>query len=196
MKKRLAGEQVALSQYLETLLNDESSRRTGAMARPVGPFECLAFHVRGLMFAILRADSSGVMTDPSSLRHVDRKNPDLRAHDEPWRLGAFRYRDSEVMAVDIAGIVIPPDVRAELADPSSAPVAVILVEEGHIGIVCDSVPVAITVAPDEVCWPTALNSRPWLAGMILKRCALLDVPALCAGFISTRSQGNSIRSGG
>lgn len=180
MKRKLAREQAALPQYLEAMLGDKSIDRADARTRRAGPFECFVFHARGLMFAIPRTDACVVVTDPSFLSRVSEKKREPRPPDQPWLLGAFKYHNSEIMTMDIAEIAIPPEVRAELVDPPGAPVAVILVQDGRMGIACDSLPVAMIVAPEEVCWSRTPNPRPWLAGVIAKRCALLDATMLCA----------------
>jgi hypothetical protein len=180
MKKALTGEQYALSAYLDTLLGDGLSHRMDAMKQP---FECHAFQVYGMALAVPCAGTNGIVPDASSRWRASRNATGSRFHDRPESVGVFHYRGHDVMAVSIARMLIPPSVFTELADPPDGPLSVILVDDERLGIICDSAPSVITVAPDEVCWSTASSPRPWLAGMISRRRALLDVRAICAGCV-------------
>lgn len=189
MKRKLVREQTALSQYFEAMLGDKSISHAAAGARPTGSFECLAFHVRGLMLAIPRTDACGVVTDPSFLNRINRKSRQSRLQGQSWLLGVLKYHNDEIMTMDIAEIAIPPEIRAELVNPPGAPAAVILVQDGRMGVICDNLPVVMIVTPEEVCWSRTPKPCPWLAGVIAKRCALLDATMLCAAHPASAAGG-------
>lgn len=191
----LAGEKAALPQYFQSLLGGKSAQSAGAVVRPVRPFECLAFSVRGLMLAIPRIDSSDIVTEPSILRHVAGEEEGSVARGRSWCPGSFRYQDEEVMMANIAEIVIPPEVRVALADPTGHPPAIILIQGGCIGIACETTPSSMMVKAEDVCWSMTPNPRPWLAGVISKRYALLDTPMLCAALAGARCGGMPAYSG-
>lgn len=176
----LVSEQAALPDYFQSLLGDESQQNAGIDTRPGAPFECLTFTVHALRLAIPRADSSGVITDPSFLQQVVRQWRGSVAPDRSWWLGSFHYQDGEIMVADISTLLIPPDIRANLAEAAASPAAVVLVNDGHMGIVCDRNPVTMTARPEDVCWSEVDSPRPWLSGVVSKSHALLATPKLCS----------------
>lgn len=193
MKRKLADEQVAVSQYLESLLDRESRRRAGVRPPPTDPFECWAFSVWGLRLTIPQADVRDVVADRSLLRNIGRTMQSRQAG-ATGLLGVFEYGREHISVIDVAEIAIPSAVRAELADARGAPAAVVLIQGGQAGIVCDDPPVVMTVAPEEVCWSALPNPRPWLAGVISNRCVLINAALLCPEFVAGPS-GDRARSG-
>jgi len=176
----LVSEQAALPDYFQSLLGDEPLPNAGTDTRLGAPFECLTFTVRALRLAIPCSDSSGVITDPFFLQQVARQWRGSMTSDRSWWLGSFHYQDGEVMVADISALLIPPDIRANLDEPTATPAAVVLVNDGHMGIVCDQNPVTMTIRPEDVCWSAVDSPRPWLSGVVSKSHALLATTTLCA----------------
>jgi len=176
----LVSEQVALPDYFQSLLGEESLPNAGTDTRPGAPFACLTFAVRALRLAIPCSDASGVITDPVFLQQVARHWRGSVAADRSWWLGSFHYQDGEILVADISTLLIPPDMRADLAEATAAPVAVVLVNDGHMGIVCDQNPVTTTIRPEDVCWSAVDSTRPWLSGVVSKSYALLATPKVCS----------------
>lgn len=176
----LVSEQAALPEYFQSLLGDAPLQNTGTDTRPERPFECLVFTVHALRLAIPRSDSSGVITDPFFLQQVVRQWRGSMAPDRSWWLGSFHYQDGEIMVADISALLIPPDIRANLAEATATPAAVVLVNDGHMGIVCDQNPVTLTIRPEDVCWSAVDSQRPWLSGVVSKSHALLATTTLCS----------------
>jgi hypothetical protein len=176
----LVSEQAALPDYFQSLLGDELLQNAGTDPGSGTSFECLTFTVHALHLAIPCSDSSGVITDPSFLQEVVRQWRGSVVPERSWWLGSFHYQDSEIMVADISALLIPPDIRANLVEATAAPVAVVLVNDGHMGIVCDQNPVTTTVRPEDVCWSEEGSTRPWLSGVVSKSHALLATPRLCS----------------
>jgi len=176
----LVSEQAALPDYFQFLLGDEPLTNASTDTRPDAAFECLTFTVRALRLAIPCSDSSGVITDPVFLQQVARQWRGSVASDRSWWLGSFHYQDGEVLVADISTLLIPPDIGANLGESTASPAAVILVNDGHMGIVCDQNPVTMTIRPEDVCWSTVDSTRSWLSGVVSKSHALLAMTMLCS----------------
>jgi purine-binding chemotaxis protein CheW len=95
-----------------------------------------------------------------------------------WCLGAMRYRDRNMVVIDTARLVLPPDRREDPADGAAGHGHILVVGDGRWGLACHTVGEVIRLRPDEVKWRGAHSRRPWLAGTVLGRlCALMDTGA-------------------
>ena len=176
----LVSEQAALPDYFESLLGAEPLQNMDTDTASDDTIECLAFTVRALQLAIPCSDSSGVIADPVFLQQVARQWRGSMMADRSWWLGSFHYQDGEIMVADISALLMPPDIRVSLAEATASPAAVVLINEGHMGIVCDRKPETMTIKSGDVCWSTVDSQRPWLSGVVLQSRALLATATLCS----------------
>lgn len=134
-------------------------------------FQCLLFRVAGLTLALPLAKLNGVLRwDAAAVTSM----PNHR----PWFLGLREHLGHQVKLIDVAKVVTPSD-RAT-ADAAGAGFGhIILIDEGHWGLVCSEVADVVTLSATAVKWRSPGGSRPWLAGTVIDRmCALLDCAVL------------------
>ncbi|WP_455380899.1 chemotaxis protein CheW [Acidihalobacter prosperus] len=142
-------------------------------------FQCLLFYVGSLKLAIPLVKLARIKPWGE---HVT-ATPGRPA----WFLGLLGENGNKTGLIDTARLVFPRDRYSQLYrnDDLSEPGHILIMEDGHWGLTCDSLGEIIVLTPDTVRWRTDRTSRRWLAGTVIDQmCALLDVGVL-ANIIDT-----------
>jgi purine-binding chemotaxis protein CheW len=136
-----------------------------------GPFACLLLSVNGLSLALPLVKLNRILpwTEPSPLPGY-----------APWLLGIVHHLDTNVRVIDTAGLVMPEIRRPTPGEAGAAGERhIVLIGDGHWGLVCEHVSEVITLDPERIRWRASRGQRPWLAGTLVEQlCALLDVEEL------------------
>ena len=186
----LLEQQLALGAYLEALLRPATAPQA-APAQPETPppeavpqaasdsvqdaraqerFQALLFRVAGLTLAVPLEELNGVIPWPEALIPMPGHAPHF--------LGLHSHLGNNVQVVDIAAVVLPPELGSRAAPAAERCRHIVLVDGGRWGLACDEVDEVIELRRDEVKWRSPEGRRPWLAGTVVQQmCALLDVPA-------------------
>ena len=201
-KAVLLDQQLALSAYLDALLNDggtaapETAPATGTQAvtdtvvaaerspatvsetRPGvpdwarAPFPVLLFEVAGLTLAVPLIKLKGVVPGEGD-------TTPMPGH-SPLFLGVMPYQGMQSRVVDLARLVLPADRLAALEqDVHERTRQRVMIDDGRWALACSTIGNVIELEAKDVKWRSAAGKRPWLAGTVIdKMCALLDTDAL------------------
>ncbi|GIU36233.1 chemotaxis protein CheW [Shewanella schlegeliana] len=132
-------------------------------------FQVLFFNVAGLTLAVPLVSLGGIVNLEKVTSLIGR--PD-------WYLGVQQYRDAQLNVVDTCAWVMPEKYDAALAQKVSYQYVVVL-EDSHWGLGCESLINTINIKKSEVNWRSQAGKRPWLAGVVKEQmCGILNVEAL------------------
>ncbi len=153
-------EQVAVEQ---TVQNEEGIPIWAEQA-----FQCLLFKVSGLTLAVPLVKLNSVI--PWSEKLVETPNQ------TDWYLGLVNHLGNNVKVIDTALMVLPENRRADIeSDPADRFSHILLVDNGHWGLACDTIGDVIWLNADEIKWRKNKTQRAWLAGTALEHlCAIMD----------------------
>ncbi|WP_435104300.1 chemotaxis protein CheW [Arhodomonas sp. AD133] len=147
-------------------------------------FQALLFSVGELKLAVPLVKLHSVIPWSEHIATMPRQ-PD-------WAHGMMRYRDKNVVVIDTARMVLPPQ-HARADAEAGEPAHILIVGDGRWGLACRSIGEVVRLKPDEVRWRSQRGQRPWLAGTVLGRlCALMDTGAF-ADMLNTGAQGAAVR---
>ncbi|NOZ52272.1 MAG: hypothetical protein GXP08_03870 [Gammaproteobacteria bacterium] len=134
-------------------------------------FQCLMFKVAGINLAAPLKRLNTILEWPGTVTV-------LPGH-AVWFVGLVRNRDQNVQVVDLASIIKAKSALPDLLLPLSKRARyIMLIDDGHWGVVSESVSDVLTLASNEVHWHDNKNQK-WLVGTVKKEmCALLDVDVL------------------
>lgn len=136
------------------------------------PFQAMLFKVGELSLALPMQEMIGV---------VEWNEIKPEADSAGVQLGFCQHNGLPVPVVDTARLVLPASMVGDLAGdkPSARVTRVVIIEDGRLGLACDSVHEIITLKPEDIRWHTARTRRQWLAGTSVElMCALLDTGGL------------------
>lgn len=209
-KERLLDQQVALSTYLEVMLQDEVAPNAeippDVPGEPLAPAEKsptveqagmatagLATNVPGwatVRFQALLFDVAGLaLAVPlSRLKGVIPNEVDLTpgpGH-SPQFPGVVPYEGIKSTVVDTARFILPQDRAAQLdANVTGRGAHLVVIDEGRWALACDGIGEMIELEATDVKWRGADGKRAWLAGTVIgKMVALLDIDELSAALAS------------
>ncbi|GIU20254.1 chemotaxis protein CheW [Shewanella sp. MBTL60-007] len=132
-------------------------------------FQVLFFNVAGLTLAVPLVSLGGIVNLEKVTSLIGR--PD-------WYLGVQQYRDAQLNVVDTCAWVMPEKYDAALAEKVNYQYVVVL-EDSHWGLGCESLINTINIKKSEVNWRSQAGKRPWLAGVVKEQmCGILNVEAL------------------
>lgn len=173
-KRALPVESDALAVYLDSLMRPVSGAGSSApmpdlpVFRPLTEtFACLPVTVGTMTLAIPCDAVREVLASPARLA-------DAASSREPsWFAGYCRTEAGRVTLVDLAAIIAGRERAAENLQNA------VVIGNKRYALACDAVGVVFDMKSAQVNWRTAHTRRPWLAGIeTLRRCPLLDIPAL------------------
>lgn len=98
-----------------------------------------------------------------------------------WCHGAMRHRGVNMVVIATDRLVVPGRHGGMATSVGDGPLLrrILVVGDGHWGLVCDSVGEVARLRPDEVKWRATAGRRPWLAGTVTGRLSgLMDTGAL------------------
>jgi len=95
-------------------------------------------------------------------------------------LGIVPYQGIKAKVVDTARFILPQEGAAQLeADAAGRSAHLVMIDEGRWALACDSIGEVIELEQKDVKWRSANGKRAWLAGTVIDQmCALLDIDAL------------------
>ncbi len=132
-------------------------------------FQALFFKVGGLTLAV-------PLTELGGIHRLDKVGPLIGKPD--WFKGIMLHRQQRLNVVDSAAWIMPEKYDQTLAETLDYQYLIML-NDSHWGLTCESLVNTLTLSPEEVKWRTQTGKRPWLAGMVKDpMCALLNVPEL------------------
>lgn len=132
-------------------------------------FQVLFFNVAGLTLAVPLVSLGGIVNLEKVTSLIGR--PD-------WYLGVQQYREAQLNVVDTCAWVMPEKYDEALAQTVNYQYVVVL-EDSHWGLGCESLVNTISIKKSEVNWRSQAGKRPWLAGVVKEQmCGILNVEAL------------------
>ena len=98
----------------------------------------------------------------------------------PLFLGIVPYQGIKARVVDTALFILPQNRAAQLgADVAGRSAHLVMIDEGRWALACEGIGEVIELEPNDVKWRGANGKRAWLAGTVIEQmCALLDIDAL------------------
>jgi purine-binding chemotaxis protein CheW len=199
-QQQLLGQQLALSAYLDALLEapaepapeletpgatppatvvEVSPETMVAITRSHGVpdwaesrFQALLFEVAGLTLAVPLVKLKGVVPNEQGLTPMPGHSPLF--------LGVTPYQGLQSKVVDTARFVLPQDRAAQLSEDAGERCQhLVMIDDGRWALACSGIGDVVDLERDDVKWRSATGSRLWLAGTVIERmCALLDVEQL------------------
>lgn len=136
-------------------------------------FQCLLFYVGALKLAVPLVKLTRIKPWGDHITATPGR--------PPWFLGLLSGDGNKTGIIDTARLVFPRDRHSQLykGEAVAQPGHVLIMEDGHWGLTCDSLGEIIELSPHTVRWRTNRTTRRWLAGTVLDQmCALLDVGIL------------------
>jgi purine-binding chemotaxis protein CheW len=131
-------------------------------------FQCLTFSVGDFSFAAPLEKLNGIIEWPEHLTA-------LPGH-APWFLGLCRNRGQNVQVIDLAAVLQCGQSDSETTGHTRY---IMLVDEGRLGFVSDTVANMLTLEPQDVKWRADPNQRALVTGTVVDQmCSILDVDAL------------------
>ncbi|ABZ76038.1 CheW protein [Shewanella halifaxensis HAW-EB4] len=132
-------------------------------------FQVLFFKVAGLTLAVPLVSLGGIVGLEKITRLMGRPQ---------WYMGVQQYRETQLNVVDTCAWVMPEKYDEKLVKKVNYQYVVVL-EDSHWGLGCESLIDAITIKKSEVNWRSQAGKRPWLAGVVKEQmCGILNVEAL------------------
>ncbi len=203
-KEQLLDQQLALSAYLDVMLQDEVTQQVenpaAVQAEPATPvveqsgvtttglataapdwtttrFQALLFEVAGLTLAVPLIKLKGVVPNETGLTPMPGHSPLF--------LGIVPYQGIKARVVDTARFILPQGRAARLdADVAGHNAHLVMIDEGRWALACDAIGEVIELEAADVKWRSANGKRAWLAGTVIERmCALLDIDALTEALV-------------
>jgi len=94
--------------------------------------------------------------------------------------GIVPYQGANARVVDTARFILPQDRTEQLdADFAERSAHLVMIDEGRWALACDAIGEVIELESKDVKWRGANARRAWLAGTVIEQmCALLDIDAL------------------
>ena len=130
-------------------------------------FDCLMFTVDKLTLAV-------PLTLLGSIQPITHLTPMVKQH--TLQLGIMRVGDENIKVIDTLKIVVPERGKQMVAHTYPY---VITLYGSRLGLAVDAVKNAEMIDPNDIRWRICRDTRPWLAGTVVKHmCGLLDLPAL------------------
>jgi chemotaxis signal transduction protein len=148
-------------------------------------FQVLTFTLGTLQVAAPLEKLNGIIPLPSHITSLPGQSP--------WFLGLVRNRDKNVQLVDLAKIIKPAHIAAnampgkEQTNVAQSSKYILLVEEGHWGILCDAIATVLTLEPQQVTWRCS-SHFDFILGTVVEKMHSI----LCVDRLVERLNGRSI----
>lgn len=170
----------ALSGYVDALLS--TPEMLPAANQNIGaPADLNPTNWKNSRFSVLMLDIAGMrfaLPEHRVSEHLDSTRVPLD-DDHGW-LHFMHHQGKLIPAIELFGLVIPPEQQARLWQPSLVS-GYLLLDDASWAVVLRSPAQQWDIEPGQVTWSSAQSARPWLAGIIGgQRAALLDVDAVKA----------------
>lgn len=122
------------------------------------PFQAMVFKVFNLSLAIPVTELGGVIE----------WQPE-KGNEGMLKIGEKEHNQQQLTIIDLASLITTPDwqERLNLQVPEERISRVILINDGKLGLACDSVHEVLTLQPERIRWRSTKTRRQWLAGTIL-----------------------------
>ncbi|HED19513.1 MAG TPA: chemotaxis protein CheW [Gammaproteobacteria bacterium] len=102
----------------------------------------------------------------------------------PLFLGIVPYQGCKAKVVDTARFILPQGSAQLDADGAGRSAHLVMIDEGRWALACDSIGEVIELEEKDVKWRSANSKRAWLAGTVIEQmCALLDIDALTRNLV-------------
>ena len=132
-------------------------------------FQVLFFNVAGLTLAVPLVSLGGIVKIDRISHLIGRPS---------WFKGVQTHREAKLNVVDTCAWVMPEKYSQELAESIDYQYLVLL-EDSHWGLACESLVNAVKINKSHVNWREKPGKRPWLAGVVKEQmCGILHVQAL------------------
>jgi purine-binding chemotaxis protein CheW len=206
-KQQLLDQQLALSAYLDALLNQEprenrletDEARADAAVRPqpagtaaehtavdakAGPLqgvpEWAQCRFQALLFEVAGLTLAVPLVKLKGVVPNAQGLTPMPGH-SPLFLGIVPYQGLQSKVVDTARFVLPRDsaerLDGDFVDDRAS--HLVMIDEGRWALACRRIGDVVELDSTDVKWRTASGKRPWLAGTVIERmCALLDIDQL------------------
>jgi len=137
-------------------------------------FQVLLFSIAGLKLAVPLNELNGI------LEWGDDYINELPGH-ASWYLGLIRNQGINIPVVDTLQQVVPKNRWPENYANCHNFKHIILIDDSHWGLACESVIEVINLQADSVKWRSSRTKRRWLLGTVIDQmCALLDTSEFSA----------------
>ena len=139
-----------------------------APAWAVPDFQVLLFTVAGLKLAVPLTELHGIV------EWGDEYITELPGH-KSWYLGIIQNQGKSVPVIDTLQQVVPENRWPENYLSERKFKHIIMIDNAHWGLACETVLEVITLKTDAVKWRSSRTRRRWLLGTVIEHmCALLD----------------------
>lgn len=139
-----------------------------APAWAVPEFQVLLFTVAGLKLAVPLTELNGIV------EWGDEYITELPGH-KSWYLGIIQNQGKNVPVIDTLQQVVPKNRWPENYLKQRNFKHIIMIDNCHWGLACETVLEVITLKTDAVKWRSSRTKRRWLLGTVIEHmCALLD----------------------
>ena len=203
-KEQLLDQQLALSAYLDVMLQGEVTQQaetlenlqaasvTPAVAAPsaqpsevivagseAGAPDWTTTRFQALLFEVAGLTLAVPLIKLKGVVPNDAGLTPMPGH-SPLFPGIVPYQGINARVVDTARFILPQDRAAQLdADIAGRSAHLVMIDEGRWALACDAIGEVIELEPKDVKWRSANGKRAWLAGTVIEQmCALLDIDAL------------------
>jgi purine-binding chemotaxis protein CheW len=209
-QQQLLDQQLALSAYLDALLQESPTADTAAAPVAAAPRSAAAAEVTAAERAAERGITAGcdlpdwaesrfqallfevagltLAVPLVKLKGVVSSVADVTpmpGH-SPLFLGIVPYQGLQSKVVDTARFVLPMERAASLGnDATDRCRHLVMLDEGRWALACSRIGDVIELESGDVKWRSASGKRLWLAGTLIERmCALLDIDQLTGELVS------------
>ncbi len=133
-------------------------------------FQCLLLTVQGITMAIPLLALDNIVKWDSELTIVPAQ--------PQWHLGVLHHRDHKIVVVDLARLLMPEKLDG-VASKRENGSHILIIGDNRFGLACDSLAKPMFLNKDDVHWSIVHPDRPWMAGTIREKLAvLLDAAGL------------------
>lgn len=205
-KQQLLDQQLALSAYLDALLNpalqrdgletDQAQADAAVRAQPAGMSadhtvagagigvaqglpEWAQCRFQALLFEVAGLRMAVPLVKLKGVVPNAQGLTPMPGHSSLF-LGIVPYQGLQSKVVDTARFVLPRDSAEQLDDDLADRAShLVMIDEGRWALACTRIGDVVELEPSDVKWRTANGKRLWLAGTVIERmCALLDIDQL------------------
>ncbi|HDY85581.1 hypothetical protein LCGC14_0495590 [marine sediment metagenome] len=174
--KQIADHENALDLYFNDMFAEPMHDIVTSQAKHVTKddhstaFQALLIDINGLQLAIRTEEVKAILPWPETSLE---QTPDT-AHNE-LVMGLYNYASQQLKVINTANIVLPLEHRHNLATPSF----LIIIGQGNFALSCHKINTVINLLPEDIRWRKNMTSRPWLAGIAMKKnCSIVSLDGL------------------
>jgi purine-binding chemotaxis protein CheW len=133
-------------------------------------FQCLLLTVQGITMAIPLLALDNIVKWDADLTVVPMQ--------PLWHLGVLHNRDHKIVVVDLARLLMPEKLEG-VASKQESGSHILIIGGNRFGLACDSLAKPMFLTKEDVHWSIVHPDRPWMAGTIREKLAvLLDAEGL------------------